>query len=97
MAPQTLHFSRARPDRFSVIALCAGANYKLLATQVAEFRRPVTTVGISDGSKLEPLKEALKAAGVACASLEIYGGADAAPAAARTAAPQASASRRDTT
>ena len=59
---QTLDFCRARPDRFSVIALCAGANYKLLATQVAEFRRTVTTVGISDGSKLEPLKEALKAA-----------------------------------
>ena len=34
---QTLDFCRARPDRFSVIALCAGANYKLLATQVAEF------------------------------------------------------------
>ena len=77
---QTLDFCRARPDRFSVIALCAGANYKLLATQVAEFRRTVTTVGISDGSKLEPLKEALKAAGVDCASLEIYGGADAATA-----------------
>ena len=62
---QTLDFCRARPDRFSVIALCAGANYQLLATQVAEFRRTVTTVGISDGSKLEPLKEALKAAAVA--------------------------------
>ena len=77
---QTLDFCRARPDRFSVIALCAGANYQLLATQVAEFRRTVTTVGISDGSKLEPLKEALSAAGVDCASLEIYGGADAATA-----------------
>ena len=30
---QTLDFARARPDRFSVVALCAGANYELLAAQ----------------------------------------------------------------
>mmetsp|Transcript_11528 Transcript_11528/g.35520 ORF Transcript_11528/g.35520 Transcript_11528/m.35520 type:complete len:484 (+) Transcript_11528:68-1519(+) len=74
---QTLDFARARPDRFSVVALCAGANYELLAAQVAEFRRTVTVVGISDESKLGPLRDALSAAGVDPAGLEIVAGAEA--------------------
>ena len=48
---QTLDFCRARPDRFSVIALCAGANYKLLATQVAESRRRCRRSSRSAGTR----------------------------------------------
>ena len=58
---QTLDFARARPDRFVVVALCAGSNYELLAQQVAEFKDTLTVVGISDGSKLSLLREALEA------------------------------------
>ena len=78
---QTLDFARARPDRFSVVALCAGSNYALLAEQVAEFKDQVKVVGISDASKLGLLKEALAANGATDgSSFEVVGGDDAATA-----------------
>ena len=78
---QTLDFARARPDRFSVVALCAGSNWALLAEQVAEFKESVSVVGISDASKLGALKEALAANGALDgSSFEVVGGEDAATA-----------------
>ncbi|KAJ8608247.1 hypothetical protein CTAYLR_009479 [Chrysophaeum taylorii] len=56
---QTLDFARARPDRFRVVALCAGSNFELLARQAIEFRDAVQIVGLSDASKAADLKEAL--------------------------------------
>jgi len=59
---QTLDIVEENPDKFEVVAISAGGNIDLVAEQTAKFKPKM--VSIRDGSKIEALKEALKAKGV---------------------------------
>jgi len=59
---QTLDIVGEHPDKFQVVALSAGGNLELVAEQTAKFKPKM--VSIRDGSKLDELKELLKAKGV---------------------------------
>jgi len=58
---QTLDIVRWHPEEFSVVALAANSNAKLLAEQVLEFKPMI--VAIADESRFAELKEMLVAAG----------------------------------
>ena len=64
----TLAIVDACPDEFSVMALVAGSNWKLLSEQALVYRPAI--VGIADESSLEPLRTALAGSGIEVVSGE---------------------------
>ena len=59
---QTLDIVSENPDRFSIVALTAGRNWRLLAEQALKFRPRLAV--IADESLLPSLREALEGSGV---------------------------------
>ncbi|MGC6498137.1 MAG: 1-deoxy-D-xylulose-5-phosphate reductoisomerase [Candidatus Puniceispirillaceae bacterium] len=58
----TLAIVDACPDEFSVTALVAGSNWKMLSEQALAYRPSI--VGIADETSLEPLRTALAGSGI---------------------------------
>ena len=58
---QCLSVVKNAPERFHIVALCAGKNLELLAQQVRDFAPRLVVVG--DSASIEPLRESLQSLG----------------------------------
>lgn len=68
---QALRVIDEHPERFDVVALCAGSNVELLAEQVRKYRP--STVGMSDAAAAQQLRRTLE--GAQSSGVEVLSGA----------------------